>query len=913
MSRSKRRERREGGFTLPLTAVLFLCFALFIGIGFAGLLALAAWGESRAMEQRAELPLTLRLESTGAVVSAELQPALEIARAAATLLKLQPSLARDAAGLRQHFMPMLRHQPGVTLIRLRHEQGRHWEMARDADTWLTRRTLEGDPGLNTVWERWDDAGTTRLSEQPDGAVELPESPTGNSMQPTYRLDPPARLGRASALSLPISIALEDNAGRFQLTVGASLDGIVQHLSTNAANALVALPDGTLIAPEILEDSHPLRAGLGRLINDTYPPEAPYTSSHTEQPWWFSPGHISLGEGLHLISLAGIPKAELQADAREFVRILAAGAVLSVIAALFAAWWMARGIGRPLRDFMRRARRIDIMERALGHRPHSRLKEVDQLYETLDEVYAGVADQLSSREMPLVLPVHAVRKTDGEAGDALLIGQQTESSPALATPDAMEVPEAYLQAIQSTRRKLRRMTLELEAQREAARQLEQGRERDAERWERARAAATEISSALALDGHDFDRFARHTAHLVAMAVEAARCTLWMATDGMQRLTLMHRDDRFDSDTAATQELRREDHPLLFSSLDTLPSLSARDAGMDPRTASYVASMQWRPQAASLLACPVRLREGIVAVLVLERAAPPQAWPASSESLACLAAAALAASWELAQRPAPEPPLATAMEDAEDDEEPMEPPLYRHLVDSTQGALYAVDRAGRVTFANATAERIYQRPAHEWLGMPMANLAASGFDAVDREALSRILDGEEAVTVDTEHIGRDGRSMSIRLLWSPLEDEDGDIIGAVVMATQNEFDIDAALKRERRYREYLENLGGVFFSLDRDGVINYASPAAERIYGYAPAELTGRGIAMLADAEQASLDRAALDALLNGGACTGYDTLHRTRAGEPVPLTIHATLQRGAGESPDAITGVAYPRAAQSTQE
>ncbi|MFM1921069.1 MAG: hypothetical protein RLZZ303_2703 [Candidatus Hydrogenedentota bacterium] len=913
MSRSKRRERREGRFTLPLTAMLFLCFALFIAIAFSGLLAIATWGESRALERRAELPLAHRLESNEAVLRAELQPALEIARAAADLLRSQPNLARDAAGLRQQFLPLLRHQPGVTLLRVRHEQGRLWEIMRDADTWLTRRTVEGDPGLNTVWERWDAPGTTRLSEQADEAVALPPAPGSTAKPAEFRFSPPARLGRASALSLPLSIDLEDDGGRFELTVGASLAGVLEHLSTDPLNTLVALPDGALVAPEPLEDNHPLRAGLGRMLNDTYPPDAPYTSAHTEQPWWFSSSRISLGKELHLISLAGIPKAELLADAREFGKILTAGAAVSLLVALFAAWWMARSIARPLRDFMRRARRIDIMERALGHRPHSRLREVDQLYETLDEVYAGVADELSSREMPLVLPAHTVRKTGGEAGEALLIGQETESAPALATPDAMEVPEAYMQAIQSTRRKLRRLTMELEAQREAARQLEDGRERDAERWERARAAATEISSALALDGQDFDLFARHATRLTVTAVEAARCTLWIACDGFERLTLAHRDDRFESDAAGMQELRRADHPLLFSSLDTLPCLSARDAGMDPRTASYVAAMPWRPQAASLLACPIRLREGVVAVLLLERAAPPQAWPASSESLACLAAAALGASWELAQRPRPESPPAMDDDELDEHEEAMESPLYRHLVDSTQGALYAVDRAGRITFANATAERIYQRPAHDWLGLPMAHLAASRYDAVDQRALSSILDGDEAVTIDSEHLRADGRSMPMRLLWSPLEDEDGDIIGAVVMATRSEFDIDAALKRESRYREYLENLGGVFFSLDHEGIINYASPAAERVYGYAPAELTGRSIAMLADAEQALLDRTALDALLNGGACTGYDTLHRTRAGEPVALTIHASLRRGSGESPDAITGVAYPRAAQATQE
>ncbi len=44
-------------------------------------------------------------------------------------------------------------------------------------------------------------------------------------------------------------------------------------------------------------------------------------------------------------------------------------------------------------------------------------------------------------------------------------------------------------------------------------------------------------------------------------------------------------------------------------------------------------------------------------------------------------------------------------------------------------------------------------------------------------------------------------------------------------------------ERKYRELVEELNDVICSLDESGVITYMSPAAEKIYGYSPAEMIG----------------------------------------------------------------------------
>jgi diguanylate cyclase (GGDEF)-like protein/PAS domain S-box-containing protein len=53
---------------------------------------------------------------------------------------------------------------------------------------------------------------------------------------------------------------------------------------------------------------------------------------------------------------------------------------------------------------------------------------------------------------------------------------------------------------------------------------------------------------------------------------------------------------------------------------------------------------------------------------------------------------------------------------------------------------------------------------------------------------------------------------------------------------------ALRRsEERFRDLVENISEVIFTLDKDGLVTYVSPVVEQIAGYSPAELVGQSIA------------------------------------------------------------------------
>ena len=65
-------------------------------------------------------------------------------------------------------------------------------------------------------------------------------------------------------------------------------------------------------------------------------------------------------------------------------------------------------------------------------------------------------------------------------------------------------------------------------------------------------------------------------------------------------------------------------------------------------------------------------------------------------------------------------------------------------------------------------------------------------------------------------------------------------------------------EERFRSLVGNAGDVIAILDRDGVIGYQSPAAERVWGFRPDQLIGTNLALLVRTE----DQAGLQALLEG---------------------------------------------------
>jgi two-component system cell cycle sensor histidine kinase/response regulator CckA len=108
------------------------------------------------------------------------------------------------------------------------------------------------------------------------------------------------------------------------------------------------------------------------------------------------------------------------------------------------------------------------------------------------------------------------------------------------------------------------------------------------------------------------------------------------------------------------------------------------------------------------------------------------------------------------------------------------FLRALLDSAEDAILAKDRNGMITYWNAAAERLYGYPADEIVGRSVSLLIPS-----ERKGeLERILDsvgkGERIERFETSRLSKDGRTIDVSLIVSPIRGADGEIVGASTIA-------------------------------------------------------------------------------------------------------------------------------------
>lgn len=108
-------------------------------------------------------------------------------------------------------------------------------------------------------------------------------------------------------------------------------------------------------------------------------------------------------------------------------------------------------------------------------------------------------------------------------------------------------------------------------------------------------------------------------------------------------------------------------------------------------------------------------------------------------------------------------------------------FQALLDSTNAAIVAVDRDGRVVLWSEGAERIFGWTEDEALGRYLPPMPAERRDEF-RSLRSRVLAGEALEGIAMRHERRDGSEVSVLLSLKPLHDREGDVTGILGLATE-----------------------------------------------------------------------------------------------------------------------------------
>lgn len=170
----------------------------------------------------------------------------------------------------------------------------------------------------------------------------------------------------------------------------------------------------------------------------------------------------------------------------------------------------------------------------------------------------------------------------------------------------------------------------------------------------------------------------------------------------------------------------------------------------------------------------------------------------------------------------------------------------IAESSDDAIVGKDLTGVVTAWNRAAETMFGYSADEIIGQSITLIIP--VERIDEEVaiLGRIHAGERIVHFETERRCKDGRIIPVTLTVSPIRDDEGRIVGISKIARDlSEMqNVHRDLKRrEGLLQAILDAAPDALVVIDKFGVIQSFSTAAERMFGFSSVEVIGRNVSML----------------------------------------------------------------------
>ena len=109
--------------------------------------------------------------------------------------------------------------------------------------------------------------------------------------------------------------------------------------------------------------------------------------------------------------------------------------------------------------------------------------------------------------------------------------------------------------------------------------------------------------------------------------------------------------------------------------------------------------------------------------------------------------------------------------------VQPGWLGHLLDATASAIVALDRAGRVLYWNAAAERLFGWPRAEVVGKRLPIVPPTLQQEWQLQMQHVLAEGQSTPAAETQRITRDGRLVSVLRSSAPLQDAEGRPVGLV----------------------------------------------------------------------------------------------------------------------------------------
>ena len=209
----------------------------------------------------------------------------------------------------------------------------------------------------------------------------------------------------------------------------------------------------------------------------------------------------------------------------------------------------------------------------------------------------------------------------------------------------------------------------------------------------------------------------------------------------------------------------------------------------------------------------------------------------------------------------------------------------IAERTDNAVVLTDAAGKVEWVNAGFTRLTGYTLDEIIGRkPGALLQGPETDSATVRFMHEKLSKGEGFKIEIINYSKTGHQYWLSSEVQPIRDEAGKIVN--FMAIQRDITDRTNAERQLRstntlQRAMLQGAGYAIISTDRSGVIQLFNPAAERMLGYAAAELVGRQTpGFFHDADEVAARAAELTFELGREIKPGFETfVAKAELGQP----------------------------------
>jgi two-component system sensor kinase FixL len=176
------------------------------------------------------------------------------------------------------------------------------------------------------------------------------------------------------------------------------------------------------------------------------------------------------------------------------------------------------------------------------------------------------------------------------------------------------------------------------------------------------------------------------------------------------------------------------------------------------------------------------------------------------------------------------------------------LWRSIIRSAVDAIVLIDSRGRIEAINPAAERLFGYSEAEVLGQNVSMLMPQPYRGEHDGYLARYL-----ATGDKKIIGsgrevtgqrRDGTTFPLHLSVGETEVDGEKKFTGIIHDLSSRVNLESRLRAsEARWRSILESAVDAIIVIDARGCIEWFNPAAERMFGYAEAEMIGKNVHIL----------------------------------------------------------------------